>query len=564
MTSKKYTGSYYTPAYLADFVSKRVLIHFDSRTRISVLEPSVGDGAFLQVLNQTRNISINLTALDINFEELKKAEGKWSSNGLFLNKDFLEFEPNSKFSVILGNPPYIKKNRLTKEQIESSKSIHKKESLSEKSVKNIWATFLIKSISHLTQNGVLAFILPSELLQVSYTKEIREYLKNKFARIEIFTFTDLMFECKGQDTIVLFAYKESENKGEFFTNIKSVSDLKDNYFELKENISLIETNSKWTHHFLTSDELTFIYKLKNRLEVTNYYSESKPGIVTAANNFFIIDKKTEKEFKLSKYTIPIIQKGFFVNGSVVFDDSDFQTIEKSNLPSKLLRLKDNDIISKPLRSYLELGKLAEIPDRYKCKIRNNWYVIPNIAEKPNAFFFKRSHLYPKLLKNDSKAFVTDSAYKVAVRNGFNLNSFIYSFYNSLTLLFAEIEGRYYGGGVLELTPSEFKKLPLPYFEISEDDFETFKLQFESKASIEEILKDNDNKILKSILGLNATEINKIERIRIKLINKRLRKEANTKAIHICKSHEPTLAQKLQKSMSCQRTGRNENCSKFER
>jgi len=41
-------------------------------------------------------------------------------------------------------------------------------------------------------------------------------------------------------------------------------------------------------------------------------------------------------------------------------------------------------------------------------------------------------------------------------------------------------------------------------------------------------------------------------------------KANPKAIHICNSHEPTLDQKLQKSMSCQRTGRNENCSKFER
>jgi hypothetical protein len=29
--------------------------------------------------------------------------------------------------------------------------------------------------------------------------------------------------------------------------------------------------------------------------------------------------------------------------------------------------------------------------------------------------------------------------------------------------------------------------------------------------------------------------------------------ADPKAIHICNSHEPTLDQKLQKSMSCQRT-----------
>ena len=33
------------------------------------------------------------------------------------------------------------------------------------------------------------------------------------------------------------------------------------------------------------------------------------------------------------------------------------------------------------------------------------------------------------------------------------------------------------------------------------------------------------------------------------------KEPTHKAIHICNSHKPTLDQKLQKSMSCQRTGK---------
>src|SRR5690606_36150688 len=138
-----------------------------------------------------------------------------------------------------------------------------------------------------------------------------------------------------------------------------------------------------------------------------------------------------------KYTKPIIQKGFFVNGSVVFNEDDFQELEDNKRPTKLLQLNDNDKISKKLKEYLDIGVLEEIPYRYKCKIRKNWYVVPNISEKPDAFFFKRSHLYPKLLKNNSNALVTDSAYKVEMRDGYDLNSFIYSFYNTLTLLLSE-------------------------------------------------------------------------------------------------------------------------------
>ena len=109
-----------------------------------------------------------------------------------------------------------------------------------------------------------------------------------------------------------------------------------------------------------------------------------------------------------------------------------------------------------------------------------------------------------------------------MKDNWDLNSFIFSFYNSLTLVFAETNGRYYGGGVLELTPSEFKKLPIPFFSIDTNEFENFTNEFENKKNIEEILSKYDRKILKQVLNLNDYEINKIQNIRKKLINKRMR------------------------------------------
>lgn len=522
--SKKNTGSYYTPAYLASFISKRVLSYFEGRKLISILEPSVGDGAFISELTKERNVSINLTALDINKNELKTASNKWNRRcASFVETDFLEFSTTKNYSAVVGNPPYVKKNLLTSKQIKLSKKIHSEEGLTDASVKNIWTTFLVKSNTLLAKNGILALILPSELLQVKFAEEIREYLKAQFERIEIFTFNDLMFECKGQDTIVLFAYKKSKSKGEYFTNITSKESLEKEEFILRNNQLLVSSKVKWTHHFLTSEELTFIDSLKKELKTVNDYTDSKPGIVTAANKYFIIDKETENKYGLTKYTKPIIQKGLYVNGSVVFNEDDIKKLEENNRPTRLLQLNDNDKISKKLREYLKLGELEEIPNRYKCKIRKNWYVIPNISERPAAFFFKRSHLYPKLLKNNSDAFVTDSAYKIKMRNGYDLNSFIYSFYNTLTLLLSELDGRYYGGGVLELIPSEFKKLPIPYISISDIEFEVFTKKFKNKNSIEELLQINDFKILNNTLGLNNDDIIKLTSIRNKLKAKRMRK-----------------------------------------
>lgn len=523
MINKKHTGSYYTPDYLASFISKRVFTHFESRKAIAVLEPSVGDGAFVVELDKEKYTSIKLTALEINPIELKKAASKWNkTKSTFIQSDFLEYSSNKKFTIIIGNPPYINKNKLTNKQVELSKEIHLNENLSEASVKNIWTTFLIKSNTLLTHDGALAFVLPAELLQVKFAEEVREYLKNQFERIEIFTFNDLMFECKGQDTIVLFAYKKAEPKGEFFANIKSKVELETTNFTLLNNNLLVDSKVKWTHHFLTSNELTFLDDLKKRLKTVNDYSDSKPGIVTAANKFFIIDTETEKEYNLFAYTKPIIQKGLFVNGSVVFDDSDLLQLEESHHPTKLLQLNNHDVITGKLKEYLAIGEEQEIPIRFKCKIRNKWYVIPNISEKPDAFFFKRSHLYPKLLKNNSSALVTDSAYKIEMKPDYDLDSFIYSFYNTLTLVFSEIEGRYYGGGVLELTPSEFKKLPIPYITIDTNQFQTFTTQFEKKQNIESILAQNDFNILNTTLGMSALDIEKLKTIRNKLVKKRMR------------------------------------------
>ena len=131
---------------------------------------------------------------------------------------------------------------------------------------------------------------------------------------------------------------------------------------------------------------------------------------------------------------------------------------------------------------------------WKCSKRKIWYIIPNISTIPDAFFFKRCHQYPKLLINEAQVYVTDSAYKICMKTGFDLSSFIYSFYNTLTIVCSELFGRYYGGGVLELIPSEFKRLPIPYVAINEKIFQQFYNRAKKAANITEILQENDNYI----------------------------------------------------------------------
>jgi adenine-specific DNA-methyltransferase len=537
LKNNKNTGSFYTPEFLSRFVINYVAPFFTKKKELFVLEPSTGDGSFVEAINGANfpgiSKNINITAVEKIEGELIKAEERLANcnrSGAtfqFVHEDFLKFEPvdGRRYHLIAGNPPYIKKTLLSIEDIESCKEIHFSALSKHGSVKNIWSAFLLKCSLLLADDGVLALILPAELLQVSYAAELREFLIEYFERTEIFTFDDLLFECKGQDTVLFIGYKKATEKGQFFTNIPDTHDLETGNFELIKNNVLVATGTKWTHHFLSTEELGLINRLKAKLKPIEYYCDAKPGIVSAANEYFIIDEKTERDFDLTEYSRPIIQKALYINGSVEFTKDHYNKLNAQGKPSKILCFTDKDNQTeypKGVVDYLSLGEIQEFVKGYKCKQRTNWFVVPNISTVPEAFFFKRSHFYPKLIHNAAKVLVTDSAYKVDLRPNYNVHTLIYSFYNSLTLAVAELTGRYYGGGVLELTPQEFKKLPVPYLELKDFDFTQYAKSFEDKSSITDILHDNDRVILGEVLGLNEREIEQVSDIYHKLINKRFR------------------------------------------
>jgi len=73
---------------------------------------------------------------------------------------------------------------------------------------------------------------------------------------------------------------------------------------------------------------------------------------------------------------------------------------------------------------------------------------------------KRAHDTPRLILNKIGAYTTDTAYRIRTRRA-DAERLVACFVNPLTALSAELEGRHYGGGVLELVPSEIEKLILP-------------------------------------------------------------------------------------------------------
>jgi len=208
--------------------------------------------------------------------------------------------------------------------------------------------------------------------------------------------------------------------------------------------------------------------------------------------------------------------------SLIFTEKDWKLNRQTKAKAHLLVFPAKEKINghKGANSYIRLGESIGINKGYKTGIRDDWFVIPSI-KLSDALFIRRNNLYPRLILNEANAYTTDTMHRVFMKKDTDKNAFIASFYNSLSLAFSEIVGRSYGGGVLELMPSEAEKILLPYQTDNADLLATIDKMMREKKSIDEILKITNKQILKDGYGFTDKEIKLADSIWKKLSARRL-------------------------------------------
>ena len=95
-----------------------------------------------------------------------------------INIDFLKYKSDKQFDLILGNPPFFM-IQLDKEE----KKLYK-EILNGKV--NIYCLFIYKCIKeHLKDGGILAFILPTSIMNSTSYKNLRKYINDNTTILKI-------------------------------------------------------------------------------------------------------------------------------------------------------------------------------------------------------------------------------------------------------------------------------------------------------------------------------------------------------------------------------------------
>ena len=467
-TEQKLRGGFYTPKPIADFILKWA---FNGSTDYDILEPSCGDGVFLKSIKENNYKFNTLTAIEFDAVEAEKAKQIKLANSNVINTDFHEFcnTTNEKFDIIVGNPPYIRYQYFDKEQQYEAEKIFKRVKLKYSKLTNAWVSFVIGSSLLLKEKGKIAFVLPAELLQVTYAQQLRDYLADYFNKINIISFKKLVFPDIQQEVILLLCEKNN-TKDKFvehidLDDINSLNSVDINCIKSpKKHVNL--KSNKWTYFFLEQKEIDFLECIKsnNSIKKIGDFAKVEVGITTGSNDFFTVSSLVVDEYKMQEYANPLVGRSVQVN-SLIFNEEDWLNNIKNGAKANLLvfpALKKL-VNQKLVLDYLEFGKSQNIHKGYKCGIRNEWQIVPSLFVS-DALFIRRNHIYPKLILNEAKAYTTDTMHRVTFKENINKNAVVASFYNSLSLAFSEISGRSYGGGVLELMPSETENIALPYHE----------------------------------------------------------------------------------------------------
>lgn len=525
--SRKLRGGYYTPLKLAHYLVKWG-IRDDTE---HILEPSCGDGNFilaiLQRLANSPDLSPTITAIELKADELNKAKdrvarfAKNSTEIEWVSQDFFEaydhLTQNGKFNLIVGNPPFIRFQYFDDDSRNLAFSHLRQAGYKPTKLANAWAAFVQLSIELLQEGGHLAMVVPAELLQVKYAHELRDRLAAQFEHIVIVGFKRLVFPEIQQEVLLLLAEGKRETS-DLTSDIHTIEFLDgeeliglDNLNDAVAHIPAKHSRAgmKWTSLFLDEAAFAALDEAENAagLIPLGQLVEVDVGIVTGRNSFFILTEAQRDEFQATPLTVPIIGRTSALK-TTIFNKEDFGEYKKQ-YSSFLLDLNGVAYHAFPqeIKDYLESGERDNIHQGYKCRIRKRWFDVPSIYI-PAAFLFRQIHRYPLLVVNEAQATSTDTIHRVRVKDDINIRLLAAIFFNSLTLAWAEVCGRSYGGGVLELEPREAEELPIAYSDDIEIDIEKVEDLLRRDYAYE-ALDYVDNIILKNYLGFDDFMMRKV-------------------------------------------------------
>ena len=540
VTAEKLRGGFYSPDALVDHCWDRIASLTRDRSCLRVLEPSAGDGAFIRGIGRNPRLLDRIgsvTAIEPMTSEAEKCSIELQRQGLLgrvETRSAIEWAvvADDLFDVAVGNPPFVRFQFLSDADKLSIKRLQERLQISLAGVSNLWLPLLIGSLERLRPGGAFAFIVPAECFTGISAGALRAWLVERGNRLRFDMFPPGSFPLVLQEIVIVSGQRSSRANSATLRCEFCDHPLRG---RVTTTVHLIPPSAAtWTRFLLTKaqidahEEATHLPKVQPLGRVAKF----EVAAVTGANDYFSVDDSTLKEYQLEAWSTPLLPRIRHALG-LRYTETDHEKIGDAGTKAHLLDFSaerpDPCQVDGPLR-YLTIGVVEGLPDRYKCSIRKPWYRIPFI--RPGQIMLsKRCHQYPRAVLNEAGVVTTDTIYRGSMVNTFvgRESDVVAAFHNSLTLLAAELEGRTFGGGVLELVPSEVSRLSIPLPERFGDELDRldsltrgFRVG-DSEGDV--LIEETDLLLAKADLGLSPGLLDTLGTARDSLVRRRMDRNA---------------------------------------
>lgn len=522
---RKELGAFYTPPAMA-----QKLVDWAVRSEGDrVLDPSFGGMVFLRAAQQ-RLLSLGANNLDIRFQlhglDVDPAAHQNALDGDSLGidgenlllGDFFAIEPDRhlpRCQAVVGNPPYVRYQDFN----QSSTAAHRITAAGGVRMTRLassWAPFLVHATDFVAPGGRMAQVLPAELLHAQYAGEVMEFLRRRFARVTIAVFEERVFPGALEEVVLLFADGRGEGRaGEIQLLSCATLDELDlagmsRRADVGDEIGDVAPAREKLLVQLLPREVQSLYRslvAEESVERLGELADVGIGAVTGANDFFLL-AANETEELAQELLRPAVSKATHVRGAR-FCPEDFRTLAAAGRKMEMFvadSTTPGELIA-TAGSYIERGRQAGFHERYKCRVRDPWWAVPiPKMGTPDLLLTYCANQFPRLVLNEARVIQTNTIHGVRLKDPAGAPSLAASFYNSLTLLSAELVGRSYGGGVLKLEPTEAEALAIPPRPLGAADTLESVDELVRAGNIENLMGEVDRLVLSEGLGLSEPEI----------------------------------------------------------
>jgi len=481
-------GQFATPPELAEAILEVCRQQFGPGEAVLFLDPGGGTGAFFSALLRTfgRERVARAVTYEIDRGVARVAERLWSSHGLEVRcRDFTtahEELADAAFNLVVCNPPYSRHHYLSREtKLRLQAWIRAHTGLAVNGLAGMAVYFMLMAHQHLDLDGVAAWLIPSEVLDVNYGAVVREYLSSRVTTLRIHRFPseETQFDDALVSSCVVLLRNRTPPRGHevMFTSGK---DLLAPVRRTAVLTGQLRREHKWGRLF---ERQTAPQAQRHGLVAIGDLFDVRRGIATGANGFFVMQTEEARRRGIPTHFLrPVLPSPRHVTGCTIHAADDSTPMLSPSLVLLDCDLQRDDVrqLWPELDRYLLQGEAQGLPQRYLLARRDPWYRQEKRAPAPLLCTYmsrKRQGSSPfRFIRNHSAA-VALNVYLMmyptrrllrALDRAPDLLDRLHMALRDLSHHDVTGEAREYGGGLHKLEPAELGRVLVP---LSDPDFE---------------------------------------------------------------------------------------------